>query len=217
VDAPWCASRDHDHVRQAIRQARAAFDRQASRGNAGVKGVAMPAAMNPLQAGDLVLEPLTAAHAEAMFAVLSDPAIYEYENAPPPSADWLRTRYARLESRTSADGTEQWLNWVVRLPDGTLIGYVQATVHADASAAIAYELGSAWWGRGYARRAVGAMLEELAQRYGVRTFTAVLKRANLRSLHLLERLDFSPSARALYRRHGVEADERMMQRDARGT
>ena len=119
-------------------------------------------------AGDgLVLEPQTAAHAADLFAVLRDPAIYEFENEPPPSLEWLRGRFARLESRQSADGSEQWLNWVVRLPGGDLIGYVQATVHADGRAAIAYEFASAYWGRGLARRAIQAMITELAEHYDV--------------------------------------------------
>ena len=64
------------------------------------------------------LEPQTAAHAEQMFVVLNDPAIYEYEDKPPPSLEleWLRERFARLESRRSGDGRQQWLNWVIRLP-----------------------------------------------------------------------------------------------------
>ena len=40
--------------------------------------------MNILHTPDLTLLPQTAAHAPAMFDVLSDPAIYTYENAPPP-------------------------------------------------------------------------------------------------------------------------------------
>src|SRR5215218_3736664 len=111
-------------------------------------------AMRTLRSGDLVLEPQIAAHADAMFAVLADPAIYAYENVPPPSLDWLRTRFARLETRTSADTTERWLNWALRLPADTLAGYVQATVHADGHAFVAYILGSAYWGRGIATRAV---------------------------------------------------------------
>ena len=90
-------------------------------------------------AGDCVLlEPQTAAHAGQMFVVLGDPAIYEHENEPPPSGEWLRERFARLESRRSADGSEQWLNWVVRLPGSDPVGYVQATIHANGAAAIAY-------------------------------------------------------------------------------
>src|SRR2546427_1046077 len=106
--------------------------------------------MRVIQTGCLTLEPQTAVHAEEMFAVLSDPAIYEYENQPPPSLEWLRTRFTKLESRLSANGREQWLNWVIRLPTSELIGYVQATVHPNHRAAIAYDLSSAYWGRGLA-------------------------------------------------------------------
>ena len=71
-----------------------------------------------LHAGSTTLEPQIAAHAAEMYAVLADPAIYEFENAPPPSRQWLAERYARLEARRSADGSQRWLNWVVRLASG---------------------------------------------------------------------------------------------------
>ena len=138
----------------------------------------------------LTLEPQTARHAEEMYPVMCDPAIYEFENEPPKSMEWLRGRYARLESRKSPDGHEQWLNWVIRLADGTVIGYVQATLDAPARATIAYELGSRWWGQGYASEAVRAMLDELLQNYGVFDFYATYKKKNHRSAKLLRRLDF---------------------------
>ena len=118
--------------------------------------------MRFVSAASLTLEPQVAAHAAEMLAVLSDPAIYEYENEPPASLAWLRARFEKLESRQSPDGNEQWLNWVIRIPSGELIGYVQATVRASGQAAIAYELASAHWGRGLASQAVRAMLGELA-------------------------------------------------------
>jgi RimJ/RimL family protein N-acetyltransferase len=144
-----------------------------------------------------------------MFAVLSDPAIYEYENAPPPSVQWLRQRYAKLESRRSADGREQWLNWVIRLPASGLIGYVQATLYPDGRAAIAYELSSRYWGRGLAREAVAAMIGELVENYGANTLSAVFKAKNQRSLRLLERLGFRRAAAG--NSIPVEPDELVMQ------
>lgn len=153
------------------------------------------AAMRVVDTARLALEPQTVEHAEAMFAVLSDPAIYEFENAPPRSLVWLRERYAKLESRNSADGRQAWLNWVMRESDGKLIGYVQATVYPTGRAGIAYEMASSHWGRGFAREAVEAMMGELAGRYGVRLFTAVLKATNHRSLRLLERLGFEEPPR----------------------
>jgi RimJ/RimL family protein N-acetyltransferase len=170
--------------------------------------------MHVIHARRLTLEPQVAAHADEMFVVLSDPAIYEYENEPPASVTWLRERFARLETRRSADGAEQWLNWVIRLPTSELIGYVQATVRTDWTA-IAYELSSRYWGQGLASEAVQAMLAELVARYRVRRLSAVLKRRNLRSLRLLQRLGFSAASAAQHRRAGTEADELLMLREVR--
>lgn len=169
--------------------------------------------MRRVEADGLCLEPQRAAHAEAMFAVLSDPAIYEFENEPPSSVGALRKRFAALESRRSPNGREAWLNWVVRLDGEGLIGYVQATVHSDRHASIAYELGSAWWGRGLGRRAVEAMLGELAAQHGVQRCTAVLKQENLRSFHLLRRLRFTLATPAEHAAHDVERDEWLMRRE----
>ena len=166
--------------------------------------------MRTIDGNGFTLEPQVAAHADQMFVVLCDPAIYEYENKPPPSLEWLRDRFAKLESRCSADGREQWLNWVIRLPNSELAGYVQATVRVDGRAAIAYELSSAYWGLGLARQAVETMIAELVDHYQVHTITAVLKRENQRSRRLLERLGFS--AASAVGTGNVEADELMMQR-----
>jgi RimJ/RimL family protein N-acetyltransferase len=171
--------------------------------------------MRTLQTARLVLEPQTVDHAPEMFRVLSDPRIYEYENAPPSSLEWLRARYAKLESRRSPDGREQWLNWVIRLPGDGLIGYVQATVHPDARAGIAYELCSAHWGRGLASEAMQAMVAELAAHCGVRRLSAVFKRGNLRSMRLLERLGFTPASAQDYAAFDVEPDELLMLRNIR--
>jgi RimJ/RimL family protein N-acetyltransferase len=143
--------------------------------------------------------------------VLSDPAIYAYENAPPRSVEWLRTRFALLESRRSPNGREQWLNWVIRLPGSELIGYVQATIDADGGAAVAYILASAWWGRGLASHAVRLMIAELVASYGVRSLYAVLKCENHRSVRLLERLGFTLASDEAHRERQVEPGERLMQ------
>ncbi len=168
--------------------------------------------MRTIETGMLTLEPQTSAHAEAMFDVLSDPAIYIHENEPPKSLDWLRTRFTKLETRCSGDGTEQWLNWVIRLPEGNLIGYVQASVLPDGCADIAYVLCSAHWGRGHARRAVEAMLVELSLHHQARSFAAVLKRSNLRSMHLLERLGFGPGSPEQHAANQALPDEVLMLR-----
>jgi RimJ/RimL family protein N-acetyltransferase len=171
------------------------------------------AAMRVVDTARLTLEPQTAEHAEAMFAVLSDPAIYEFENAPPRSLEWLCERFAKLESRTSSDGSEAWLNWVMRTETDELIGYVQATVHSTGRAAIAYEMASSHWGQGLAREAVEAMMAELATHYAVRSFSAVLKRANHRSLRFLERLGFELASAEQRAEWGAEPDELALYRE----
>jgi RimJ/RimL family protein N-acetyltransferase len=103
---------------------------------------------------------------------------------------------------------------VIRLPTGSAVGFVQATVDGSGRAAIAYVLGSAHWGRGLGRLAVEMMIEELVARHAVERLFALLKRDNLRSLRLLEGLGFSPATSAQRLAQDVAADELMMLRDA---
>ena len=173
--------------------------------------------MRTLVATSLVLEPLVAAHAREMFEVLSDPAIYEFENSPPSSAEWLEERYRRLEHRGPASGCEKWLNWVMRLPNGQLAGYIQATVLRDNTALVAYELNSRHWRQGLASSAVQTMLEELSGHYRVQTFVAVLKATNYRSSGLLRKLGFAPASDQLATKFKDDPDELVMVKRSSGT
>jgi len=170
--------------------------------------------MRTLEIDGLVLEPLTASHADAMFALLSDPALYRYiDEAPPPDVEYLRARYARLETRESPDGRQHWLNWVVRRPGGPPLGYVQATVLDNGSAWIAYMLGSAHHGRGHATRATAAMLEHLEAGYGATRLLANVEADNLPSIRLLERLGFRAATADEAARHEPTPSERIFVRD----
>ena len=170
--------------------------------------------MRIIKAEGLGLLPQTVEHAAEMFELLCDPAIYRFENEAPVSLEWLSTRFSRLESGCSADGPEQWFNWVVALPSGELTGYVQATLTADARADIAYVFASRYWGRGLARTAVAAMMAELSQHHGTQTFEAEFKRDNQRSQHLLSSLGFTRVSDAVLASRGVAADEWLMTRPA---
>lgn len=163
-----------------------------------------------LRASHCTLEPLVADHAREMFTVLGDPRIYEFENEPPPSEDWLRQRYGRLESRASPDGKEKWLNWVIRLPGGELAGCVQATILPSGASYVAYEIASRYWRRGIGSSAVRAMLEELGPAYGVHTFVAVFKEANYRSSSLLRRLGFTPASPLQAAQYGAGEGEQVL-------
>jgi [ribosomal protein S5]-alanine N-acetyltransferase len=137
----------------------------------------------------VTLEPQLASHAAELYAVIRDPSLYEFiDDKEPASEAALRERLLRLESRRSPDGTEHWLNWVVRNSSGELVGYVQATVTPDHSAEIAYVLGRDHWRKGYAYAACASMIAELRSGYGVTRLTATLDPANAASLALLRKL-----------------------------
>ena len=164
-----------------------------------------------------ILEPQVEAHAEEMFAVLSDPAIYEFENVPPPSVERLAAGYRLRESRTSPDGREKRLNWVVRLKNQEAAGYVQATVLESGASYIAYEFASKHWRKGIGSASVGAMMGELVESYGVHTFVAVLKTANYRSMGLLRQFGFTLGTPADAELYEAEQDETVLLKAASGS
>jgi len=138
----------------------------------------------------IVLEPLRAAHAIALYPLLADPDLWRFtDREPPASCEALAARYARLESRRSPDGRQAWLNWAVADAAGGFVGFVQATVE-NACAEIAYVIGARFQGRGYATRAVRAMLVELKRHHAVSRFTASVDERNTASVRLLARLNF---------------------------
>jgi len=173
-------------------------------------------AMQRLSTDDLLLEPLVAGHAEAMFPLLTESALYRWiDEAPPADVDRLRARYAHLETRTSGDGRQHWLNWVVRRSGQPPLGYLQATVLEDGSAWVAYLLGSAHQGQGIATRATAAMLAHLEAAYGATRLLANVEAQNAPSIRLLQRLGFRAADAEEAARHGPTASERIFVRDRR--
>ena len=94
---------------------------------------------------------LRAADAADLHRVLDDPALHAFTGGQPATREELEERFRGLESRRSSDGTEDWLNWVVRC-DGRAIGTVQATLRGD-EAEFGWVIGTEFQGRGYAREA----------------------------------------------------------------
>ena len=171
--------------------------------------------MRTLHSPHCTLEPQVVAHADEMFVVLCDPAIYEFEGVPPPSLERLADGFARRQSRRSPDGSQQWLNWVVRLPTGELTGYVQATLLASGASYVGYEFASRFWRQGLGTAAISTMLDELASAYAVNTFVAVLKTGNYRSMGLLTRLGFEPATAEQAALYEFELDETVLLKPAR--
>jgi RimJ/RimL family protein N-acetyltransferase len=144
----------------------------------------------------LRLEPLRVDHAEEMTSVLADPGLYVFTGGGPPTTDELRDRYAAQVRGRSADGSETWRNWIVRLAEtGEAIGFVQATITpATAGADVAWVIGQRWQGRGYATEAARGMVAALADE-GVSTITAHVLPENTPSERVAKRIGLAPTDR----------------------
>lgn len=134
----------------------------------------MPSTADPiLHTARLALTPLRAEDADAMFDLYADARMYAFTGDPTPTIEDLRARYERLAVGRSADGRQQWWNWIVRrLEDGAPVGAMQATIDDDGRhALVAWDVGVAWQGRGFASEAADAVVQWLDHR-GVVTIEA---------------------------------------------
>ncbi len=85
-----------------------------------------------LTADGVTLEPLRADHAAEMVSVLADESIYEFIGGEPPTLESLQARYEIQSRGESPDGSQSWLNWIIRIIDtAEAAGYAQATVSDD--------------------------------------------------------------------------------------
>jgi RimJ/RimL family protein N-acetyltransferase len=134
----------------------------------------------------IVLTPLEVGDAGEMTGVLGGEQLYAFTGGHPPTADELRARYARQVAGRSADGREEWRNWIIRrAADGQAVGFVQATITARAAppggaaaggvsaggapagaeiAEVAWVIGLAWQGNGYAAEAARTLVAWLEAR-----------------------------------------------------
>jgi RimJ/RimL family protein N-acetyltransferase len=157
------------------------------------QGPAIEAALEAsLHTPRLRLEPIAERHADGLWLPLADPLLYSHvPQGPPPSLQALRERCALLSTRRSPQGDELWLNWVMcDARDGRYLGRLQATVRADASAWIAYEVFSPFWHQGFAIEGCAVMIGWLIHTLGVRQLAAEVDSLNEASLRLLDRLGF---------------------------
>lgn len=132
----------------------------------------------PLLGSRIELEPLRVEHAHEMAALLDDPALHTFIGGQPETLSQLQEKYRRQVAGRSPDGSQLWLNWVVRRrDDGRAVGTVQATVTNGTSpgngptAEMAWVVASAYQGRGYAREAAQVLVAWLRSQ-GARTVLA---------------------------------------------
>jgi RimJ/RimL family protein N-acetyltransferase len=150
----------------------------------------------PILAHRLVLEPLRIEDADEMAPVFDDPQLHVFTGGVPLTPDQLRDRYRRLEPGRSADGSQSWLNWIVRLRDGRRpVGTVQATVTGDDDrmiARLAWTIGARHQRQGYATEAGGAMAEWLRDR-GVTMLVADIHPDHAASSSVARALGLAPT------------------------
>ncbi len=123
----------------------------------------------PLEGERLGLEPLRVDDAEEMAPLLDDAAIHAFTGGRPATLGELRERYARQVAGHSPDGSQRWLNWIVRRrSDGQAVGFVQATVGEQdglLSAEVAWVIAPPYQRRGYAREAAHLMATWLREQH----------------------------------------------------
>ena len=144
-----------------------------------------------LESERLVLEPLRPQHADELAPVLDDHSLHRFIGGEPLGLEDLRARFEHQARGRSPDGRDWWLNWVVReRSTGRPVGTVQATVSGleseseSATAAstptptptatatatatgsvseLAWVIGTADQGRGFAKEAVAAVASWLGE------------------------------------------------------
>jgi RimJ/RimL family protein N-acetyltransferase len=151
-------------------------------------------------------EPVELRHAAAMARVLSDPRIWLHLDQEPPTLAALLGQYAFLSAGKSPDGTEHWLTWILFAREADAgadagaarvdrsepepLGFVQATIKEPATAHLAYVLHPSHWRRGYAREAIGALLDLVFARYRVARAVIEMDTRNSASIALARALGF---------------------------
>lgn len=129
-----------------------------------------------------------------MVPVLADPDLYSFTGGLAPSLDELRCRYAAQTVGESAEGSQWWLNWVVRhRRSGHALGFVQATVEERESglvADLAWVIGRQHQGHGFASEASEAMIGWLRE-HGVLTFVAYIHPDHRTSIGVAEGRGFT--------------------------
>lgn len=152
--------------------------------------------VEPLGSARLQLEPLRPEHADELAPLLDDPRLYQFTGGGPVSLAQLRLRFERLASGFSTDGSERWLNWLVRRRDtGQPVGTVQATVsdhNGEITAALAWVIVVPHQGQGYAREAA-RLIEVWLQQQGVAAMVAHIHPHHQASMAVARALGLAPT------------------------
>jgi RimJ/RimL family protein N-acetyltransferase len=136
--------------------------------------------------------------AAELFPVLQDVRLHAFVGGEPPgSVEQLRERYERQVVGRSPDGSERWMNWVLReRRSGAAIGYLQATVAGD-DAVVAWVVGAEWQGRGYAKESARALVRWLRSNGIAGEITAAISPRHAASIAVARSAGFEPTDRTV--------------------
>lgn len=145
-----------------------------------------------LQTPRLFLEPTLPGHAPVLYESMQEEHLYRFIPQDPPSTPQaLEERYDFLSARRSPEGREAWLNWAMRERDsGEYTGTLEATVHDNGTATIAYMVFLPHQRQGFAAEACGRLLTHLFEDYRLGMVAAEIDTRNVASIALVESLGF---------------------------
>jgi RimJ/RimL family protein N-acetyltransferase len=152
----------------------------------------------PIETPRLTLEPLRVEHADEIVSVLDSESLYDFIEGQAESLHELRETYRRRAKGHSPDGSQGWLNWIVReRSTGFAVGTVQATLPEGAMRAeVAWIIGSRHQGLGYAKEAAAAMVDWLREQR-VRDFVAHIAPGHTASDAVARHLGLTPTDRLI--------------------
>ena len=135
----------------------------------------------------LELRPFRITEASCLAALLRDEAVIRWMPGAPLSCDDETAARMITRSQESFQQGRGLDRAIVRRCDQAVMGEVTLDLYTGE---LAYWLESSYWGRGYAREALEATLDEARRDPGLDTVLAYVLRGNLRSSRLLDRCGF---------------------------
>ena len=139
----------------------------------------------------LLLRPLVAADAEALFPAFSDPELMTWWSSGPHASVEETRAYIAPDGGYGDD----WFAWAITLDGGDAIGRVGAGMRRKAVWEIGYLLRRDLWGRGFAREAVSGVVDHLFAEKDARRVFADVDPDNVLSIGLLRRMGFREEGR----------------------
>lgn len=146
-----------------------------------------------MQTARLAITPLVESDIASLVPVLWHPSVYAHIGGLPTHPNRIALGLQRALAGPPADrSSERWLNYGMRLHNSeSLIGRLEATVH-DGIAEVAFLLGPAHWGHGYAAEGLRWLHEELTRLHPEARCWATTLPANTRSARLLTACGYVP-------------------------